>query len=158
MTARDSGKCHNPFPFRWLPRALRQGTSFAPLRNVPEIGLIEVTGGSHPPVASAELSLDASGETVRFLVSADGNAALEALRYARRSLLREERTRGRDPEEPSLEDAVFSPTQIVWTVGPGQRSVALTKLEEVRRRANLLLLELESGPQSARASAGSPAV
>ncbi len=50
------------------------------------------------------------------------------------------------------------PTQIVWTVGPGQRSAALTKLEEVRRRANLLVLELERGPQADRASAGSSAV
>jgi len=126
---------------------------------VSEIGLIEVTGGSHPSVAEAQPpSGDASPETLQFLVSVDGDEALEALRYARRSLLREERTRGRDPDEPSLEDAVFSPTQIVWTVGPGQRSAALTKLEEIRRRANLLLLELERGPQAARASAGMPAV
>ena len=126
---------------------------------MPEIGLIEVTGGSHSSATVAEPSRgDASPETLQFLISVDGEEALEALRYARRSLLREERTRGRDADEPSLEDAVFSPTQIVWTVGPGQRSAALTKLEEVRRRANLLLLELESGPQAARASAGLPAV
>lgn len=98
-----------------------------------------------------------SPETIRFLISADGEEALEALRYARRSLLREERTRGRDADEPSLEDAVFSPTQIVWSVGPGQRSAALTKLEEVLRRANLILEPVRS-PQAARASAGSPAV
>lgn len=121
---------------------------------MPEIGLIEVTGGSHPSVATAEVSAaDPSPETLQFRISVDGEEALEALRYARRSLLREERTRGRDPDEPSLEDAVFSPTQIVWTIGSGQRPAALTKLEEVRRRANLLLLDLEAGPQASRASA-----
>ena len=124
---------------------------------MPEIGLIEVTGGSHPLATVAEPSGgDASPETLQFLISVDGEEALEALRYARRSLLREERTRGRDGDEPSLEDAIFSPTQIVWTVGPGQRSAALTKLEEVRRRANLVL-EPERSPQTARASAGFPA-
>jgi hypothetical protein len=139
-----------------LPCGPRRGTSFAPLLPpVAEIGLIEVTEGSRPSVAEAEPS---AVETLQYLISADGDEALEALRYARRSLLREERTRGRDPDEPSLEDAVFSPTQIVWTVGTGQRSTALTKLEEVRRRANLLLLELEGDPQATRASAGFPAV
>ena len=125
---------------------------------MPEIGLIEVTGGLHPPATMAEPSGgDTSPETLRFLISADGEEALEALRYARRSLLREEQTRGRDADEPSLEDAVFSPTQIVWTVGPGQRSAALSKLEEVRRRANLFLEPVRS-PQAARASAGGSAV
>ncbi len=126
---------------------------------MPEIGLVEVTGGSHSSATVEEPSRgDASPERLQFLISVDGEEALEALRYARRSLLREEQTRGRDPDEPSLEDAVFSSTQIVWTVGPGQRSAALTKLEEVRRRAHLLLLDLERGPHADRASAGSSAV
>ena len=120
-----------------------------------EIGLVEVSGGAHPAVAPAD---PVFGEgmvlTLQFLVSVNGDAGLEALRFARRSLLREERTRGRDVDEPSLEDAVFSPTQIVWTVGAGQRSAALMKLEEVRRRANLLLSELERSPRAAQA--GSP--
>jgi hypothetical protein len=125
---------------------------------MPEIGLIEATGGLHSSATMAEPSgSDTSPETLRFLISADGEEALEALRYARRSLLREEQTRGRDADEPSLEDAVFSPTQIVWIVGPGQRSAALSKLEEVRRRANLFLEPVRS-PQAARASAGGSAV
>jgi hypothetical protein len=125
---------------------------------VSEIGLIEVTEEAHPSLREAEPSplVDGSSLTLQFLISVDGGEALEALRYARRSLLREERTRGRDGDEPSLEDAVFSPTQIVWIVGRGQRSAALRKLEEVRRRANLLLSELERSPQADRASA-SPA-
>lgn len=96
--------------------------------------------------------------TLQFLVTVDGDSGLEALRYARRSLLREEWTRGREIEEPSLEDAVFSPAQIVWVIGPGQRPAALAKLEELRRRANLLLSEMERSPQDAEASGGgSPA-
>lgn len=101
--------------------------------------------------------MEATTVTLRFLVSVDGDAALEALRFARRSLLREERTRGRDVEEPSLEDAVFSSAEIVWVISPGQRPGALAKLEELRRRANLLLSELERSPQTAQASgSGSP--
>lgn len=122
-----------------------------------EIGLVEVSGGvQHGSVSEAEplYLTDGDGVTLRFLVSVDSGAGLEALRFARRSLLREEWTRGREDDEPSLEDAVFSPTQIVWVVGPGQRAAALAKLEELRRRANLLLSEMERSP-SAEASGGS---
>lgn len=122
-----------------------------------EIGLVEVSGEAHPSVAEAErlYSTGRTTVTLQFLVSVNGGSGLEALRYARRSLLREERTRGRDGEEPSLEDAVFSPTQIVWIVGPGQRPAALAQLEVLLRRANLLLSELERSPEAAGASSGS---
>lgn len=122
-----------------------------------EIGLVEVSGGvQHGSVSEAEplYLTDGDGVTLRFLVAVDSGAGLEALRFARRSLLREEWTRGRDADEPSLEDAVFSPTQIVWVVGPGQRAAALGKLEELRRRANLLLSEMERSP-GAEAAGGS---
>jgi hypothetical protein len=114
-----------------------------------EIGLVEVSGGLQPGSLSEGETLflvDESSVTLRFLVSVDGGTGLEALRFARRSLLREEWTRGREADEPSLEDAVFSPTQIVWVVGPGQRAAALAKLEEIRRRANRLLSEMERAP------------
>lgn len=123
-----------------------------------EIGLVEVSEGAQlASVAEAKplYLMEGTTVTLEFLVSVDGGAGLEALRYARRSLLREEWTRGRDVEEPSLEDAVFSPTQIVWVIGPGQRPAALAKLEELRRRANLLLSEMERSPQAAQASGGS---
>ena len=126
-----------------------------------EIGLVEVSGGVQPSAAEEEplyLMEGTTTVTLQFLVSVNGGAGLEALRYARRSLLREERTRGRDIDEPSLEDAVFSPTQIVWSVRPAQRPAALVKLEELRRRANLLLSEMERGPEAAQASGGSSPV
>lgn len=124
-----------------------------------EIGLVEVSGAVQPGVSEAQalFLVDESSVTLRFLVSVDGGAGLEALRFARRSLLREEWTRGREADEPSLEDAVFSPTQIVWVVGPGQRAAALAKLEEIRRRANLLLSEMERAPRTAVVG-GSPSL
>ncbi|MDQ5858308.1 MAG: hypothetical protein M3542_08550, partial [Acidobacteriota bacterium] len=61
-----------------------------------EIGLVEVSGGvQRASVAEATplYLLEGTTMTLRFLVSVDGDAGLEALRYARRSLLREEWTR-----------------------------------------------------------------
>jgi hypothetical protein len=117
---------------------------------VSEIGLVEVSGGVQQPAPLAAAVApdlpDASTLTLRFLLSAEGEDGLEALRNARRSLLREEWTRGRDSDEPSLEDAVFSPTEILWVVRPDQRPLCLLKLEELRRRANLLLSEMETQP------------
>lgn len=109
-----------------------------------EIGLVEVSAdaGETPP-AGVPFSLEVPRVTLRFLVSASGLHGLEALRNARRALLREEWTRGRGPDEPSLEDAVFSSTEIHWDVRPDQRTWCLEKLEELRRRANLLLTEVE---------------
>jgi hypothetical protein len=117
---------------------------------VSEIGLVEVSGGVQQPAplaAAVSLDLpDRSTLTLRFLLSAEGEDGLEALRNARRSLLREELTRGRDSDEPSLGDAVFSPTEILWVVRPDQRPLCLQKLEELRRRANLLLSEMDGQP------------
>jgi hypothetical protein len=111
---------------------------------VTEIGLVEVPAdaGELPP-AGIPFSGDDPTVTLRFLVSANGLHSLEALRNARRALLREEWTRGRGPDEPSLEDAVFSSREIHWDVRPDQRAWCLEKLEELRRRANLLLTEVE---------------
>ena len=77
-----------------------------------------------------------------FLVCADDQAALEALRYARRSMLREELTLGRESGEPSLEAAVFSAVEIAWTVPRSRREWCLKRLEELERRANRTLVEL----------------
>jgi len=112
---------------------------------VSEIGLVEVSaGGESTSLNGDALAMAASPTiTLRFLLSTEGGRSLEALRNARRSLLREEWTRGRGPEEPSLEDAVFSVKEILWVVRPDQRAWCLEKIEELRRRANLLLMEAE---------------
>jgi hypothetical protein len=132
-----------------LAASQRRGTSFATLDGcVSEIGLVEVSGGVQEPAplaAAVPTDLpDGATLTLRFLLSAKGEVELEALRNARRSLLREEWTRGRDSDKPSLEDAVFSPTEILWVVRRDQRPLCLQKLEELRRRANLLLSEMET--------------
>ncbi|HEX9688316.1 MAG TPA: hypothetical protein VGB47_04495 [Thermoanaerobaculia bacterium] len=111
-----------------------------------EIGLVEIRGGvQHPSRAEGvpRKLVDAGTVTLRFLFSPTGGTGLEALRNARRALLREEWTRGRDPDEPSLEDAVFSTKEILWVVRPEQRFRCLQKLEELRRRANQLLTETD---------------
>jgi hypothetical protein len=112
---------------------------------VSEIGLVEVSGTVQEPhlVAEGTFEVDPGTVTLRFLLSAENPGSLEALRNARRGLLREELTRGRDSDEPSLEDAVFSASEIIWEVNPAQRPWCLEKLEELRRRANLLLSEVE---------------
>lgn len=111
-----------------------------PLAQVSEIGLVEVLGGVQPALAGG-LALELGGAvvTLRFLLTMTGQRGLDAVRNARRSLLREEWTRGREPDEPSLEDAVFSAREILWVVRPEQRRWCLEKLEELRRRANLLM-------------------
>jgi hypothetical protein len=112
---------------------------------VSEIGLVEVSRAVQEPhlVAEGPFEVDHGTVTLRFLLSAKNPGSLEALRNARRALLREELTRGRGSDEPSLEDAVFSASEIIWEVNPGQRPWCLEKLEELRRRANLLLSEVE---------------
>ncbi len=94
---------------------------------------------------SSALVLDgASSQTLRFRLVGTDREGLEALRYARRSLLREERILGRDAGEPSLEDALFSTAEIVWVVRPGERESCLAKLTELLERANRVLCEIRS--------------
>jgi len=95
--------------------------------------------------AEGSVALLTSGEsllTLRFAISTPDTRGLDALRHARRSMLREEWTLGRDPGEPSLEAAVFSLTEVAWTVPLSQRERCLERLAELERRANRSLLEL----------------
>ena len=71
--------------------------------------------------------------------------ALEALRYARRSLIREERTRGLDWDEPSIEDPNFSGREVRWFVLASQVMWARRKLSELVERANRALTEIRAG-------------
>ena len=87
-----------------------------------------------------ELALEV---TLYFGIETDDLEDLEALRHARRSMLREERTRGRDGEEPSLEDAVFSPAEVSWTIRPEQREWCLQKIGDLVGRANRATSELQ---------------
>jgi hypothetical protein len=85
--------------------------------------------------------------TVRCRLAGTDGEALEALRYARRAMLREEWTRGPEEGEPSLEDAVFSAYDVVWRVREDERERCLEKLEELLRRSNRALVELSPAPR-----------
>jgi hypothetical protein len=98
-------------------------------------------GSSAPVLAGATLAL-----RCRFL-STDADS-LEALRYARRAMLREEWTRGVEPGEPSLEDAVFSAFELVWSVPDGEQQRCRAKLTELVERANRAVREMSARRRS----------
>jgi hypothetical protein len=108
------------------------------------IGFSEV---EPPPAAigwsagsSAALLEDAT-VTLHFRLTSTDDASIEAIRYARRAMLREEWTRGALEGEPSLEDAVFSPFEVVWEVPAEHRERCRKKLEELVGRANRALAD-----------------
>lgn len=74
--------------------------------------------------------------TLRFRLQLPSNEDVEALRYARRVLIREERTRGLEWEEPSIEDAVFTVTDVSWSALASQAAWCREKIREVVDRAN----------------------
>jgi hypothetical protein len=88
-----------------------------------------------------QLSVAGATCTLRFRLIAEADS-LEALRYARRSMLREEWTRGTEDGEPSLEEAIFSAFEVVWTVPSDERERCRAKLAELVERANRALTEL----------------
>ena len=115
------------------------------------IRLLEVSSPEDPGVYSSgsnALDLAAAPTTLCFAIEAETPEELEALRHARRSILREESTRGRDGEEPSLEDAVFSPVDMSWRIRPEQRRWCLQKVEDLTARANRCLIELRQTEKS----------
>jgi hypothetical protein len=105
--------------------------------------IAEEAAGDELSEGSAALErADAALLTLRLQVEAPDDAGLDALRHARRSMLREERTLGRQPGEPSLEEAVFSAVEIAWTVPLSWRTWCLERLSELEKRANRALEEL----------------
>ncbi len=85
---------------------------------------------------------------LRFEVTLGGGDALEAFRYARRAMIREERTRGLDWDEPSIEDPTISGSEIRWFALASQGAWCRVKLEELVLRANRALEEIR--PQRSR--------
>lgn len=60
----------------------------------------------------------------------------EALRYARRAMIREERTRGLEWDEPSMEDPTFTGKEIRWFALVSQASWCRQKVAQLTERAN----------------------
>ncbi len=74
--------------------------------------------------------------TLRFALLIEDSQDLEALRYARRAMIREERTRGLEWDEPSMEQPVFTATEIRWFVLVSQVAWCREKIAELISRAN----------------------
>lgn len=74
--------------------------------------------------------------TLRFRLSIPSTEDVEALRYARRAMIREERTRGLEWDEPSIEHPTFSATEIRWFVLASQVERCREKIADLVERAN----------------------
>jgi hypothetical protein len=72
---------------------------------------------------------------LRFRISFESPEDVEALRYARRVMIREERTRGLEWEEPSIEDAIFSVNDISWPALASQAAWCREKISVLVERA-----------------------
>lgn len=108
----------------------------------------ELEEAGHAPGPSGDSSaprLEPGTVTLRFRIRVTDDAGLEALRYARRAMLREEWTRGLEEGEPSLEDAVFSAFEVVWPISADERSRCREKIERLLDRANRALDQLSAG-------------
>lgn len=109
------------------------------------IALSEIEDSGEPIAWSGSSSaprLSPAMCTLRFRLASTDSDSLEALRYARRSMLREEWTRGIEEDEPSLEEAVFSAFEVVWSVPAHERQRCREKISELVERANRTLAEL----------------
>jgi hypothetical protein len=129
----------------------RAGTRFANSSRMPDpirFTDIEETTDLAPSGDSAAPRLLHRRVSIRCRLSSSDAEALEAIRYARRAMLREEWTRGAEEDEPSLEDAVFSAYDVVWSVPEYLRERCVAKLDELLRRANRARLELSAAARA----------
>lgn len=77
--------------------------------------------------------------TIRLALDARAPERLDALRTVRKAMIREEWTRGLEDGEPSLLDADFSRSGVLWELPLGEVAQGREKLGVLVRRANLLL-------------------
>ncbi len=87
---------------------------------------------------------------LRFTISLTLEEEREALRYARRSMIREERTRGLEWDEPSMEDPTFSRDEIRWFALASQASWCRSKVVELIERANRAVEEIRDSQRYPR--------
>jgi hypothetical protein len=94
---------------------------------------------------STELRLDPSRRVMlRFQVLLEGEDEMEALRYARRAMIREERTRGLEWDEPSMEDPTLAGSEIRWFCLASQAAWCRQKMTELIERANRAAEEIRA--------------
>jgi len=77
--------------------------------------------------------------TLHFRPTSGRPQKLEALREARRAMIREEWTRGLEEGEPPLAEAVFTPAVVLWEIPIGEQARCREKILALVRRANRLL-------------------
>ena len=70
---------------------------------------------------------------LRFQIALEADDELEALRYARRAMIREERTRGLEWDEPSMEDPSLAGHEIRWFALASQAAWCRQKVGELDR-------------------------
>ena len=107
----------------------------------------DVGGGGRD---GTELRLDPSRRVMlKFQVLLEGEDEMEALRYARRAMIREERTRGLEWDEPSMEDPTLAGSEIRWFCLASQAAWCRQKMSELIERANRAAAEIRSGGSGA---------
>jgi len=114
------------------------------------IGFRETTTEASPMAGqlrdAVALRFDPSRRVMlRFEVLLTGDDALEALRYARRAMIREERTRGLEWDEPSMEDPSIAGRELRWFALASQAAWCRQKMTELIERANRALSDLRAG-------------
>jgi hypothetical protein len=98
--------------------------------------------------AAAVVDRVAGRMALSFRLDATGAQRLEALREARRAMIREEWTLGLEPGEPSLADADFSAHAVHWDVPIGEQATCRQKLRRLVVRANRRLEDAAARPVS----------
>jgi hypothetical protein len=81
----------------------------------------------------------------RFRLQYDSEGDLDALRCARRLLIREEHLRGLGWEEPSIEDAVFASLDVTWSALASPAAWCREKMGALVGRANRVPRGVEEG-------------
>ena len=112
----------------------------------PRIRFVEASDRSLPGGEGLALRYDPSRRIMlRFRLQATSAEDLEALRYSRRAMIREERTRGLEWEEPSMEDPTFTANEVRWYVLTSQAAWCRQKIAELVERANRAIEEIRKG-------------
>ena len=82
---------------------------------------------------------------LRFQLVWEDADELEALRYARRAMVREERLRGLEWDEPSMEDPTLTGAEFRWYALVSQAAWCRQKMAQLVERANQALTSMHDG-------------
>ncbi len=98
---------------------------------------LESGGGAGDPLDGVAIRYDPSRRVMlRFRLEISEPDDVDALRYARRAMIREERRRGLEWDEPTMDTLTFSPQEIRWFVLASQGAWCREKVAILIERAN----------------------